>query len=142
MKIASITACSNVTGIQTDYHRIAKMMHQHEGVCFVDFDLDHIPDAQDNCPNVPNPSQENNDHDTVGDVCDDDDDNETIEDDSKPTAAQDPHLSFPQDDAEAPSLPETPISRSLARRNAMSCIVRITTRGNEATPLTKSPNWW
>ena len=37
MKIASITACSNVTGIQTDYHRIAKMMHQHGGVCFVDF---------------------------------------------------------------------------------------------------------
>lgn len=37
MKIASITACSNVTGIQTDYHRIAKIMHQHEGVCFVDF---------------------------------------------------------------------------------------------------------
>ena len=37
MKIASITACSNVTGIQTDYHRIAKMMHQNDGVCFVDF---------------------------------------------------------------------------------------------------------
>ncbi|MGI9532561.1 aminotransferase class V-fold PLP-dependent enzyme [Lutimonas sp.] len=37
MKIASITACSNVTGIQTDYHRIAKIMHQHDGVCFVDF---------------------------------------------------------------------------------------------------------
>ena len=37
IKIASITACSNVTGIQPDYHRIAKMMHQHDGVCFVDF---------------------------------------------------------------------------------------------------------
>lgn len=37
IKIASITACSNVTGIQTDYHRIAKMMHQNGGVCFVDF---------------------------------------------------------------------------------------------------------
>ena len=37
MKIASVTACSNVTGIQTDYHRIAKMMHQNGGVCFVDF---------------------------------------------------------------------------------------------------------
>ena len=37
MKIASITACSNVTGIQTDYHRIAKIMHQNDGVCFVDF---------------------------------------------------------------------------------------------------------
>ena len=37
MKIASVTACSNVTGIQPDYHRIAKMMHQNDGVCFVDF---------------------------------------------------------------------------------------------------------
>ena len=37
MKIASVTACSNVTGIQTDYHRIAKIMHQNSGVCFVDF---------------------------------------------------------------------------------------------------------
>lgn len=37
MKIASITGCSNVTGLQTDYHRIAKMMHQNGGYCFVDF---------------------------------------------------------------------------------------------------------
>lgn len=37
MKIASVTACSNVTGIQPDYHRIAKIMHHHGGVCFVDF---------------------------------------------------------------------------------------------------------
>lgn len=36
-KIASITACSNVTGIETDYHRVAKIMHQHGGLCFVDF---------------------------------------------------------------------------------------------------------
>ena len=37
LKIASITACSNVTGIQTDYHQIAKIMHRNNGVCFVDF---------------------------------------------------------------------------------------------------------
>ncbi len=37
IKIASITACSNVTGIRTDYHRIAKMIHQNNGLCFVDF---------------------------------------------------------------------------------------------------------
>ncbi len=37
MKIASVTACSNVTGIQPDYHRIAKIMHRNGGVCFVDF---------------------------------------------------------------------------------------------------------
>ena len=35
--IASVTACSNVTGIKTDYHAIAKIMHQHGGLCFVDF---------------------------------------------------------------------------------------------------------
>jgi selenocysteine lyase/cysteine desulfurase len=37
IKIASVTACSNVTGIRTDYHRIAKMIHQQGGLCFVDF---------------------------------------------------------------------------------------------------------
>jgi selenocysteine lyase/cysteine desulfurase len=36
-KIAAITACSNVTGIQTPYHEIAKLIHQSNGVCFVDF---------------------------------------------------------------------------------------------------------
>jgi len=36
-KIASVTACSNVSGIQTDYHEIARLMHQHNGLCFVDF---------------------------------------------------------------------------------------------------------
>ena len=37
LKIASTTSCSNVTGIRTPYHEAAKMMHQHNGVCFVDF---------------------------------------------------------------------------------------------------------
>jgi selenocysteine lyase/cysteine desulfurase len=36
-KIAAVTACSNVTGIQTPYHDIAKMVHQFGGLCFVDF---------------------------------------------------------------------------------------------------------
>jgi selenocysteine lyase/cysteine desulfurase len=36
-KIASITACSNVTGIQTPYHEAAQIMHQAGGVIFVDF---------------------------------------------------------------------------------------------------------
>jgi selenocysteine lyase/cysteine desulfurase len=35
-KIAAVTACSNVTGIQTPYHEIAKMMHEYGGLCFVD----------------------------------------------------------------------------------------------------------
>ncbi|MGV6846012.1 MAG: aminotransferase class V-fold PLP-dependent enzyme, partial [Lutibacter sp.] len=37
IKIASVTACSNVTGIQTDYHKIAKTIHNYGGLCFVDF---------------------------------------------------------------------------------------------------------
>jgi len=37
LKIASITACSNVTGIQNDYHKIATIIHKKGGLCFVDF---------------------------------------------------------------------------------------------------------
>lgn len=37
MKIGSFTACSNVTGIKTDYYQFAEIMHKHGGYCFVDF---------------------------------------------------------------------------------------------------------
>lgn len=37
LKIGSFTAASNVTGIFTPYHKMAKMMHQNGGICFVDF---------------------------------------------------------------------------------------------------------
>ncbi|MEC3906745.1 aminotransferase class V-fold PLP-dependent enzyme [Tamlana sp. 2201CG12-4] len=37
IKIAAITGCSNVTGIRTNYHDVAKVMHQNNGLCFVDF---------------------------------------------------------------------------------------------------------
>ncbi len=37
LKIAAITGCSNVTGIRTNYHGIAKIMHENNGLCFVDF---------------------------------------------------------------------------------------------------------
>lgn len=36
-KIGSFTASSNVTGIQPPYHQMAKMMHKHGGLCFIDF---------------------------------------------------------------------------------------------------------
>jgi selenocysteine lyase/cysteine desulfurase len=36
-KIGSFTACSNVTGIFTPYHELARLMHQHGGLCFIDF---------------------------------------------------------------------------------------------------------
>ena len=37
VKIASITSCSNVTGIKTPYHDVAKLIHKYNGLCFVDF---------------------------------------------------------------------------------------------------------
>ncbi len=33
----SFTACSNVTGILTPYHELARVMHEFGGLCFVDF---------------------------------------------------------------------------------------------------------
>lgn len=37
LKIGAFTACSNVTGIETPYHQMAKLMHEHGGICFIDF---------------------------------------------------------------------------------------------------------
>lgn len=37
LKIGAFTACSNVTGIETPFHHLAKIMHQHGGFCFIDF---------------------------------------------------------------------------------------------------------
>jgi len=37
LKIASVTACSNVTGAKSPYKTIAKMIHMVGGYCFVDF---------------------------------------------------------------------------------------------------------
>lgn len=53
VKIASITSCSNVTGISTPYYEVAKIMHQNGGLCFVDFacsgpyvDIDMHPEEE------------------------------------------------------------------------------------------------
>lgn len=37
LKIGSFTACSNVTGIHTPLHQMAKLMHRYEGLAFADF---------------------------------------------------------------------------------------------------------
>ena len=54
LKIASITSCSNVTGIFTPYREVAALMHAAEGLCFVDFacsgpyvDIDMHPPKED-----------------------------------------------------------------------------------------------
>ena len=36
-KIGAFTACSNVTGIETPIHAMAKIMHQYKGFCFIDY---------------------------------------------------------------------------------------------------------
>jgi len=45
-----------------------------------DMDNDGIPDVDDNCPSVSNPTQANTDFDSEGDACDSDDDNDGITD--------------------------------------------------------------
>jgi selenocysteine lyase/cysteine desulfurase len=54
LKIASVTGGSNVTGIKTQYHEIAKIIHANNGLCFVDFacsapyvDIDMHPEDKD-----------------------------------------------------------------------------------------------
>jgi selenocysteine lyase/cysteine desulfurase len=37
LKIGSFTAASNVTGIQPPYYKMAKLMHEYGGLCFIDF---------------------------------------------------------------------------------------------------------
>ncbi len=37
LKIGSFSACSNVTGLRSPYYKLAKIMHQNGGYCFVDF---------------------------------------------------------------------------------------------------------
>lgn len=37
LKLGSFTACSNVTGIHTPYYELARIMHEYNGFCFIDF---------------------------------------------------------------------------------------------------------
>ncbi len=53
-KIATVTSCSNVTGVFTPYYEVAKMMHRAGGYCFVDFacsgpyvDIDMHPEDEE-----------------------------------------------------------------------------------------------
>jgi selenocysteine lyase/cysteine desulfurase len=36
-KIGSFTACSNVTGVKTPYHAMARLVHEYGGLVFIDF---------------------------------------------------------------------------------------------------------
>jgi selenocysteine lyase/cysteine desulfurase len=37
LKIGAFTSCSNVTGIDAPFHKMAKIMHKNGGFCFIDF---------------------------------------------------------------------------------------------------------
>jgi selenocysteine lyase/cysteine desulfurase len=37
IKIGAFTAASNVSGIETPYHQMARMMHKYGGICLIDF---------------------------------------------------------------------------------------------------------
>ena len=53
----------------------------YSGIDFsADADLDDVPDSSDNCPDISNPLQEDYDKDSLGDICDPDDDNDKVVD--------------------------------------------------------------
>lgn len=37
LKVGSFTACSNVTGVITQYYDMAELMHEYDGYCLIDF---------------------------------------------------------------------------------------------------------
>jgi len=53
IKIGAFTACSNVTGIRTPYHELARIMHETGGLCFVDFAANAPYDDIDMHPSHP-----------------------------------------------------------------------------------------
>lgn len=52
-KIGSFSACSNVTGVRTPYKQLARIMHEHGGVCFIDFAASAPYDEMDMHPEDP-----------------------------------------------------------------------------------------
>ena len=63
------------------------------GILLDDQDNDNVTDSTDNCPAIANPLQENYDGDSLGDVCDPDDDNDGMPDAWELQYGFDPFLS-------------------------------------------------
>jgi selenocysteine lyase/cysteine desulfurase len=52
-KIGSFTACSNVTGVRTPVHEMARLMHKYGGLCFIDYAASAPYDSIDMHPEDP-----------------------------------------------------------------------------------------
>ncbi|MEC8022679.1 MAG: transporter, partial [Myxococcota bacterium] len=63
-----------------------------------DSDDDGIVDEDDNCPDLANPDQANYDNDLLGDVCDDDDDGDGLDDEDEPGLGLNPRDADTDDD--------------------------------------------
>jgi len=72
MKILLIVATTIIT---------FSLVSFYGGINFsADADLDNVPDSSDNCPDISNPLQDDYDKDSLGDICDPDDDNDKVVD--------------------------------------------------------------
>jgi uncharacterized repeat protein (TIGR01451 family) len=91
-----------------------------------DRDDDTISDGDDNCPDTPNTNQADNDQDGHGDVCDADDDNDSIPDsqDPNPTVAAETDVGITKADSNDPA----PTGRDL------TYTLTVTNNGPDATP--------